>query len=393
MSDGHTLKERLEARLRAMEKVGLARGTDARHAEEACADAACGQGRSGAPVSFQENDYLGLARDPFWRSEVARCFSKASPSGRSSRLVGGHTQVHHKAERALAGYFGADEAVCFPSGYQGNLALVAGLVQKGQDVFVDRRIHASVAFALRSSGAVVHAFSHNDPADLDRRLSAAKGGLQPVVFTESLFSMDGSLADPGVFAELKKAHGFVLVVDEAHALGCLGPGGRGVFHRGPADVRLGTFGKALGLFGAFALLPSGWTRYLENFSSPLMHSTALPEAHAFSVLRLVDLLPGLEDRRRRLAANAAFLKTALTKAGLPPAGDAHVLSVPVGDAGRALALADRCSERGFAVFAARSPTVPEGRAALRLSLSADHTEEDCLALTEVLKAAFEELGA
>lgn len=337
-------------------------------------------------VSYLSNDYLGLAQNERWQGIVAEAFASARPSSSASRLVSGWDGTAASAERAFAAYFGSADCLFFPSGYQGNLALMTAFVQKGQPVLVDRRIHASTAHALAATRADMRPYAHNDMAHLERRLRALDGEWQPVVVTESLFSMDGSVTDAAAMAELRQRHDFFLIVDEAHAVGCLGEGGRGLFAGNCAcDAVLGTLGKGLGFFGAFALLAPGLMHMLENLSSPVMHSTALPPAHALACLGLVGLLPELDAERARLAANAAFFRDELKRLDIPSMGPAHIVSVPAGGEERCTELARGLEERGILVLAARHPTVPLGQALLRFSVSALH-ERDMLAETaRVLK--------
>ena len=327
-------------------------------------------------LNFTSNDGLGLASSPAWRAEAAACFAAFPPSASASRLAGGRSRITEEAEAAVAAYFGFDECLFLPSGYQGNLACVGTLAQAGQPVFVDRRVHASIARALPATKADVRTYAHADYGHLERRLaSAAPAAIQPLVITESLFSMDGTELDVPRMAELRRKYDFFLMVDEAHAVGALGPGGRGLCAGlpGTADAVLGTFGKSLGLFGSFLLLPKGFTAFFEYLSSPVMHSTAMPPAHAAAVLKLLERLPGLEGRRARLRDNAAFFRARLAERGIPTRGTAHIVAVPVGGEARTARLGERLGEKGVLALAARYPTVPYGDGLLRFGLTALHT--------------------
>lgn len=374
MSCTRTVRSMLMARLKTWQELGLERHVPVFADEDRGADEpACG--RRG--ISFLSNDYLGLASDRRWQQQVAECFAVAAPSASASRLAGGHRESMCKAEQELADYFGHERALLVSSGYQGNAAIVAGLVQPGQPVFVDKRIHASTAHALAGSGARILPYRHADMDHLRRRLETCAGPMQPMVFTESLFSMDGTLTDVQAILALKRRYGFFLVADEAHALGCLGPGGRGLFagHAGEVDVILGTLGKGLGLFGAFVLLTQECARALEHFASPIVHSTALPPAHALACSRLVKLLPTLEEERQRLAASARFLRKALQERGCTTLGQAHIVALPLGQEERARKVSLSLQRQGIHVLAARFPTVPVHQALLRLSVTTRHTED------------------
>lgn len=364
-------------------------------------------------LHFAGNDYLGLAADEAWRATVADCFARHAPSGTASRLAAGHTALAAEAEAAWADYFGYAECLFLPSGYQANLALLWGLLGHGDAVFLDRRVHASMAHALPPTGARLHTHRHADMGDLSRRLAAwrhnsdnGRGGNdgppacgtacapQPVILAESLYSMDGTLPDMARLSAVAREHGAFVVVDEAHAFGALGTGGRGRAH-GVADVAVGTLGKALGLFGAFLLLPRGTRNALENLASPLIHSTALPEAHAACCLALLDLLPRLDDRRHHLAALGAALRTGLRDEGVPVREGAHVVCVDVGDEERCTRLAARLRTPeddgpGVLALAARHPTVGRGAAMLRLGLTALHRVDDVARCVDLLARAWKE---
>ena len=332
-----SLYDCLNDRLRADARLGLARDSAAM-AGGAAGPLLYRDGRE--YISFMSNDGLGLAADAHWQARVAACFAAHAPSASASRLAGGRSDVVDQACRAVADYFGFAECLFLPSGYQANLACVTTLLQQGQEAFVDRRCHASVMRALPLAGARIRAWNHLDYDHLERLLSSLPPDApQPVVMAESLYSMDGAALDLERMAALRRRYGFFLCVDEAHALGALGPGGRGLCAaqalrdggRAPADLVVGTLGKSLGLWGAFLLLPWGFTPLFEHLASAIMHSTALPPAHAACMLALVEELPRLEERRRTLAARVAFFRQALTERGLPVMGDAHILSVPLGD--------------------------------------------------------------
>ncbi|WP_302978550.1 aminotransferase class I/II-fold pyridoxal phosphate-dependent enzyme [Bilophila wadsworthia] len=368
-----TLRECLDERL----KEGRARGLERR---PPLLDMA-GEGPvvhmgGRAFLNFTLNDGLGLASSAEWRAEVGECFAAFPPSASASRLAGGRSRITEEAEQAVAAYFGFDECLFLPSGYQGNLACAMALIHAGQPVFVDRRVHASIARGILLGKADVRTYAHADYGHLERRLaSAPPAAVQPLVMTESLFSMDGTELDVSRMAELRSKYGFFLMVDEAHAVGALGPGGRGLCAGvpGTADIVLGTFGKSLGLFGSFLLLPKGFAAFFESLSSAVMHSTAMPPAHAAAVLKLLERLPLLEAERARLRDNAVFFRARLSELGIPTRGTAHIVAVPTGGEVRTTHLGEQLAERGVLALAARYPTVPYGDGLLRFGLTALHT--------------------
>lgn len=384
------LKEHLENQVGAWVRAGLGRNPDTLDAPGANPVVRI----NGQPfINFSSNDSLGHSQDAAWREEVGRAFAAWPPSGTGSRLAGGHWRMVAEAEEAFARYFGYDECVFFPSGYQANLACVTGLLHPGMHVFADRRIHASMARALPLSGAAVHTYAHASPAHLERRLAFRqknhpRDAIQDAVLSESLFSMEGTVLDGEAMRALKERWSFFFIADEAHAIGAVGEGGRGVLSAFPglADAVVGTFGKALGFFGAFLLLPKGFTGALEHLASALMHSTALPPGHAAAILALVKRLPALEDRRERLRENCAYFRRELAARGIPFMGAAHIIGVPVGEEARTARAGRALRQAGILTLAARHPTVPHGKGLLRFNMTALHTREHIDAAVRALAA-------
>lgn len=340
-------------------------------------------------LNFASNDYLGLSTSEGLRKKVSRNFQKYSTSSSSSRLVSGNYSIINRAEEEYAFYFGYEDALFFPSGYQTNLGVLSTLFEKGDSVIFDKHIHASSVKGMTLSGAKFYGYNHNSMSHLKKRLDSNRKD-QVAVLTESLFSMDGDLLDTRGFGQLKKSYRFLSVVDEAHAYGAIGEGGRGVAHD-VADVAVGTFGKALGLFGAFALLPAGIKEYLFNFSSPLIYTTTLPEAHAASAIDLLEIVSRSEERRNNLREVSRIFKEGLKREGFRLTGDAHIIALEIGEEARAAKVSQSLLERGIFVLPARYPTVPIGRAILRISITALHTEEDIKAFIDALMEGLRKL--
>jgi len=297
--------------------------------------------------------------------------------------VSGNGSAIREAEKAYADYFGYEDAVFFPSGYQANLAILSTLFGPEETLLFDKHVHASTVKGMQLGSAPFRGFRHNSMGHLEKRLKSASG--QPVVVTESLFSMDGDTPPLAELSDLKEELGFLTVVDEAHAYGAMGIGGRGIA-RGVADVALGTFGKAMGLFGAFVLLPSLYREYLFNFASPLIYTTALPEAHAVTALAVLSEVERGDDRRERLSYLSRKLTRLLTDRGFTVCGEAHILAVQIGSEERAQELVTKLFHQGYFAFTARFPTVPMGQAIIRLSLTANHTEKDLEDFSDALAA-------
>jgi len=337
-------------------------------------------------INFSSNDYLGLGASIELRKKAADNFLKYGTTSGSSRLVSGNYSLISTAEKEYARYFGYDDAIFFPSGYQANLGLISTLFEKNDTILFDKHLHASSVKGILLSGADFFGYHHNRLSHLEKRLKN-NAGRNTAVITESLFSMDGDFLDVSGLNALKKKHDFFTIIDEAHAFGVLGESGRGMGH-GVADVAIGTFGKAFGLFGAFLLLPESVKAYLFNFSSPLIYSTTLPEAHAATTLDALKLIEKSDGKRNHVRQISLYMKKELAHAGFEGAGDAQILYIRIGDAARSRDLSESLMDKGFYVFPARYPTVPIGKAILRISLTALHTEEDVDALVQALKEEF-----
>ncbi len=240
------------------------------------------------------------------------------------------------------------------------------------------------------SGSILKGYNHNSLTHLKKRLKSFKeknsGENQAAVVTESLFSMDGDLLKTAGFQKLKDEYNFLSIVDEAHSFGALGEGGRGISN-GCADIALGTFGKAMGLFGAFVLVPDIVREYLFNFASPLIYSTTLPEAHAASAVDILDTIEKCKIEREKLKQISSFMKESLVKNGFKVSGEAHIISVEIGDEELASGLSRELINQNILSFSARYPTVQSGKAILRLGMTALHDEEDVTFFINGLKKA------
>jgi 8-amino-7-oxononanoate synthase len=341
-------------------------------------------------LNFASNDYLGLGVSDKLRQKVAGSFQKYGTSSSSSRLVSGNFTVISRAEEEYARHFGYEAALFFSSGYQANIGLLSALFEKGDAVMFDKHIHASSIKGITLSGASFLGYNHNSMNHLRRRLEGNRPK-QAAVLAESLFSMDGDFLDVRGLGSLKKEYGFFSIVDEAHAFGAVGEGGRGLA-RPVADIAVGTFGKALGLFGAFVLLPAVLKEYLFNFSSPLIYSTTLPAAHAASAMDVLEIVAESEEQRTNLSAISGMMKEDLLAGGFQARGDAHIIALEIGDETTAMQVSQRLLARDILVSPVRYPTVPAGKAILRIGMTALHGEEDVKFFSDALKDVRRETG-
>ncbi len=329
-------------------------------------------------LDLASNDYLGLSRHPAVLAAAAGELGGSGLGAGASRLVTGTRPIHAQLEQELASWLGRERVLLFPSGFQANIAAVGALADRHSLVLADRLIHHSLLVGVRACGAQLQRFAHNNLADLERRLAAARcesTTRRLLVLCESLYSMEGTSPAMAELAALCGRHNAPLVVDEAHALGVLGPGGRGLA-QGLQEVALisGTFGKAFGSGGAFLAADEPLGEWLLQSSGAFRYSTALAPplaAGALAALHHLGTDPAAQARGA-LLARAARWREALTAAGWPrPPGEGPILPLMVGDDGRALALQARLEVAGLLTVAIRPPTVPPYSARLRLVLRQD----------------------
>jgi 8-amino-7-oxononanoate synthase len=340
-------------------------------------------------LNFSSNDYLGLGASEKLRQRAARNFQRYGTSSSSSRLVSGNYALISCAEEEYARYFGYEAALFFPSGYQANIGILSALFEKGDALIFDKHIHASSVKGMALSGASFQGYNHNSMNHLRRRLEGKRE--QAAVLTESLFSMDGDFLDIKGFGRLKEDYGFFSIIDEAHAFGAVGEGGRGIAQQ-VADVAVGTFGKALGLFGAYVLMPAAVKEYLFNFSSPLIYTTTLPEAHAATAMDILEIIAESGEKRACLRDISRMMREGLVAEGFKAKGNAHIIALEMGDENRAAEISEALLARDIFALPVRYPTVPPGKAMLRIGMTALHTEEDLKIFLEALKDIRQERG-
>ncbi|MCP9822692.1 aminotransferase class I/II-fold pyridoxal phosphate-dependent enzyme [Cyanobium sp. L1E-Cus] len=344
-------------------------------ATAATLDLATPRSRSAPLLDLASNDYLGLSRHPEVVSAAQAAAASQGLGAGASRLVSGSRPVHGELEAALAAWLGREQVLLFPSGFQANLAAVGALADRHSLVLADRLIHHSLLTGVRASGARLQRFAHNDLAQLDSQLQAARRrapGQRLLVLSESLFSMQGTSVDVAVLTALCAEHGAALLLDEAHALGVLGPGGRGLGHNQPEIALIsGTFGKAFGGGGAFLAGDALVGEWLLQSSGAFRYTTALAPPLAAGALAALSLIQA-EPRSEALLQRAARWRACLEAAGWPrPPGTGPILPLLVGDDHRALELQQRLEAAGLLSVAIRPPTVPEGTARLRVVLRHD----------------------
>jgi len=342
------------------------------------------------------NDYLGLANHPKVRGAAAEAAMRWGAGAGASRLISGNMQPHSRLEKRLATFKGYESALLFGSGYLANTGTIAALARDGEVVFSDELNHASIIDGCRLSRAETFIYRHGDVEHLSWGLRKA-GERAALIVTDGVFSMDGDVAPLTDLSELAKRHGCRLMVDEAHATGAIGPGGRGSVAAaglsGEVDVVMGTLGKALGSYGAYVCANRETTDYLINSARSFVFSTALPPSVAAAGLAALELLESQPERVERLAANARALREALAGEGLRTGDtETQIVPLPVGDAGTAMDLCERILERGVFAQGIRPPTVPEGSSRLRFTVMSTHRREELERAAKLVGSAARELG-
>lgn len=344
----------------------------------------------GEPVlAFCSNDYLGLASHPDLVAAASAGLNEHGLGGAASHLICGHHSEHHRLEEALAAFTRRSSALFFSTGYMANVGVITALAGKGDTIFSDALNHASIIDGCRLSGAKVRIYPHSDTATLAEQLAETDG--HKLVVTDGVFSMDGDVAPLRELAALCRRHDALLVVDDAHGFGCVGPQGRGaVLEAGLSeeDVPLvvGTLGKAFGTSGAFVAGPPMLLDYLVQKARSYIYTTAMPPALASASCRSVELVEQDEQRRSHLARliNRFRAETAIMGYELMPSAT-PIQPIMIGDPHEAIRLSGELEKRGILVTAIRPPTVPQGESRLRVTFSAAHTDEQLDHLLDALR--------
>jgi 8-amino-7-oxononanoate synthase len=346
-------------------------------------------------LNFGSNDYLGLAGDVRLTKAASKAACAEGFGAGASPLVSGHSRAHELLERALADLLAVDAALTFPSGFAANTATIAALVGPDDVVASDARNHASIIDGCRLSRAHIGIYPHRDMAALDAILTQAGSARRRLIITDTVFSMDGTVAPLADLCEVARKHRAILMVDEAHATGVFGRRGSGLVEEaGCSDgvhIRVGTLSKALAAAGGFVAGHADMIHWLRHKARAWIFSTAHPPAVAAAATRAITLLSEEPHRRRELLHRAAAFRDLLSHSGVD-IGDSTTQIVPivVGAAADAVAVSARLSEAGLFVPAIRPPSVPEGKSLVRASLSWHHTADDVARLARTITSMFRE---
>jgi 8-amino-7-oxononanoate synthase len=348
-------------------------------------------------VDFSSNDYLGLSRHPALRAKLLQSIASGPLSSPGSRLLSGNLPEHRALEERLATFKGTEAALLFPSGYQANVGLLTSLIGRQDRVISDAANHASIIDGLRLSGCEKVIVPHLDVPAIETALQEARARRpasgRTFLITESLFSMDGDIAPLDEYADLADRYGACLIVDDAHATGVYGAErGSGLCEEFGIEKRpvatVSTAGKALGVCGAFVAGPTVVVDYLINSARPFIFTTATPPLLLAAIEAGLDIVAQEPQRRRQVLELAAELRDHLEARGLDCLRSAGpIVPVLLEDNERAVRIADEVRSRGYDVRAIRPPSVAPGTARLRLSVHADHTQEEIADLARAIHAA------
>lgn len=360
-------------------------------------------------LCFSSNDYLGLAKNPILTEALAAGCYQYGNGATASRLVCGNFSVHTQAEQALASLKQTDSALLFSSGYAAAIGTVSSLAQKGDFIFLDRLIHASLLDGAKLSGASYRPFRHNDLTHLEQQLQKAhqKSTAQTriLILAESVYSMDGDCAPVAKLHQLAEQYDALLLLDEAHALGVLGPQGRGLAAQANIShstrlIQLGTLSKAAGLQGGFVAAQEDWIKLIVNRARSFIYTTGVLPALAAAIPTAIKLITSKwgEDQRAILQKHICQfqLETQETKQIQITLNEnlnqrSAILPLVLGAEEKAIAVANQLQEQGFFVPAIRYPTVAKGKAKLRITLSSTHKEAEISALCSCLAQEFAQI--
>ena len=340
-------------------------------------------------INFSSNDYLGLSKHPSLMLASQNYTKQYGTGSTASRLVTGTYDIHEKLEQKLAKVCGKEAALLFNTGFQANTTIIPSLVDQKSLVLCDRLVHNSILQGIFLSKARWKRYQHNDISHLEKLLKKAvlQGYNRILIVTESVFSMEGDRSDVDGLIQLSQQYNTLLYLDDAHALGIMGEKGMGLTaNKSGIDISLGTFGKAIGSFGAFITTSKLIRDYLINCCPGFIYTTALPPAVIGSIDAAIDLVPSLDQERTYLGERIDYLQNQLINLGYKVCNSiSPIIPVIIGDEEKALNLSQYLETNGILATAIRPPTVPKNTARIRFVLSSKHQPEQINYLISLLK--------
>ena len=356
----------------------------------------------GEVLILSSNNYLGLCDEPAVVQAGIDALQRYGAGTASVRFICGTFTVHRELEAALARFVGTPSSMSFASAWNANEAMTASVVEEGDFVASDALNHASIIDSMRLAKAITRCttavYKHGDLDDLVGKLSAAKSAKRRLIWTDGIFSMEGAIAKLPQLLQVARDHDAVLIVDDSHATGVLGPTGRGTAEHygvvGEVDVITSTLGKALGgAAGGFIAGPEALCDMMTQRSRPQLFSNALPPTVACSALAAVRFIEAHPERVTALRENAAFFRAALREAGLKPLdGETPIVPMIIGETADAIRMSEMLLDQGIFITGFGFPVVPHGTARLRCQVSAAHTRADLEFAVRSIRAVAERVG-
>ncbi len=342
---------------------------------------------------FCTNDYLGLARHEDLKEAMSFAAAHYGCGTGSSRFLGGTNQLHHQVEQMLANFHGHDQCALFANGYMANLGAVSTLSGTEDVIFSDAHCHASIIDGCRLGHGAVKIWLHNDVEDLLRLLKSTPCRGHRIVVFESLYSMGGDFSPVAEILAVAKEFGCITYIDEIHAVGIYGDGGRGYLSElgmalDSVDILMGGTGKAFGVLGGYIASGEAICTVIKSQSRPFIFTTAMPAVMLSAILKSLELVQSADNLRSAIRRNSALLSTLLKNEGFEHLNSrSHIFPVMTGSSETTAATCAFLLKEGIFAQGAKYPTVPKDKGRIRVTVTADHTEEDLINLVEVLKAA------
>ncbi|RPJ46200.1 MAG: glycine C-acetyltransferase [Chloroflexi bacterium] len=349
-------------------------------------------------LNFCSNNYLGLANDPRLVQAAKAAIDQYGVGPAAVRTIAGTLDLHLELERRMAAFKGVEAAITFQSGFTANLATLPALVAKEDVIFSDELNHASIIDGSRLSGARIVRYAHNNPGDLDRVICENQGSYRrALVVTDGVFSMDGDIAPLDQIYEVSNAHDLMLMVDDAHGEGVMGKGGRGIvdhFHlHGKVDVEIGTLSKAFGVVGGVVAGKAVVVEWLRQRGRPFLFSSAVTPADAAACLAGLDILESSTELNDRLWTNTRYFKEEMRGLGFDTGQSVTPITpIMLGEAPLAQQFSRELFEAGVFAMALGFPTVPRGKARIRVMISAAHSQQDLDQGLEIFARVGRKLG-
>ncbi|MEW6578718.1 MAG: glycine C-acetyltransferase [Chloroflexota bacterium] len=348
-------------------------------------------------LNFSSNNYLGLANHPQVVAAAKRAMDRYGVGPAAVRTIAGTMTLHVELEQRLAAFKGVEAAITFQSGFTANLATIPALVGRGDVIFSDRLNHASIIDGCRLSRAQIVAYEHCDPDDLRRQIAATTEYGRRLIVSDGVFSMDGDIAPLPALYEIAAEHDILLMVDDAHGEGVLGRGGRGIVDHfglhGKVDIEVGTLSKAFGVVGGVVASRQVIVDWLRQRGRPFLFSSAMTVPDVAACLAAVDLLEASTDLVDRLWQNAEYFKSGMSALGFDTGfSTTPIVPVMLGEASLAQQFSKRLFEEGLFAMAIGFPTVPQGKARIRVMNSATHSRDDLDRALDIFAKVGRELG-